>query len=165
MLPYAFMSLFFVIGFGLLTWGIISARRSLAVGAWPVAPGVIDTCEIVTKSGGSDGGTTYEVKVSYTYSVNQKKYTGSRVAFGYGGSDDSPTQQQLYKKLNESKSIEVRYDPHDPANSSLSYGMHKTLYFLFIFSITWLAFTAGMTLLLWVGTRPDIRLIENIIAR
>jgi hypothetical protein len=68
-------------------WGFLVTRRGVRRSRpWPVASGKVETCSVESGSD-SDGGTTYEVKVRYKYSVGGNEFTGTRLAFGYAASN------------------------------------------------------------------------------
>lgn len=164
MLFTMFISVFYAIGLGILGYALWSARRSSVASNWPVASGSIDVCSLETKSD-SDGGTTYEVKVQYSYSVHGKHFTGTRLAFGYAASSGHEAHEQICHKLKNSKSVDVRYDPTDPSNSTLSFGIHRSIQFMFAFAITWLDFVFGFTVIWWVASRSDDVLLRNLMVR
>jgi hypothetical protein len=159
-----FISLFYAIGLGILGYAFWSARRSKVAANWPIAPGAIESCSLESSSDG-DGGTTYEVKVRYRYTIHQKEYCGSRLAFGYSASSGQSAHEQLRSKLASCKVVDVRYDPTDPSISTLSFGLHRSIQFMFVFAITWLAFVIGFTVIWWVAARPDDVLLRNLIVR
>jgi len=157
-----FISIFYAIGLGLLLYALWSAKRSNAAANWPTANGKITSCALSEKNDG-DGGTTYEVKVQYDYSVDGRNFSGSRLAFGYAGSSGKNAHQQIYKALHSARTVAVRYDPSDPANSTLSFGIHRSIRFQFAFAITWLAFVFGFTVIWWVAAQNDSVLLKNMI--
>jgi len=159
-----FISIFYAIGLGILGYSFWSARRSSIAADWPVAPGQIEFCSLENKSD-SDGGPTYEVKVQYKYKVGGSEFTGTRLAFGYAASSGLEAHQQICGKLRDSKSIDVHYDPSDPSNSTLSFGIHRSIQFMFAFAITWLAFVVGFTVIWWVASRSDDVLLRNLVVR
>jgi hypothetical protein len=84
------------------------------------------------------------------------------VAFGYSASGDRASQAEIHDKLKAAKSVDVRYDPADPATSALSFGIHRSIRFFIVFAVTWLAFVFGFTLIWWVSTANDGVLLQNI---
>jgi hypothetical protein len=76
-----FISLFYIAGFALLGYSLWSARRSMQAATWPTTTGNITQLSVEEKSDGD--GTTYEVKVEYSYAVDKVAYQGTRLAFGY----------------------------------------------------------------------------------
>ena len=157
-----FISVFYLVGFGLLGYGIRSAIRSNAAASWPTTSGSVVDVELERREG-NDAGTVYEVKVNYTYTINGMLLKGTTLAFGYAASSGLEAHEAIYEKLKNSQSVEVRYDPSDPTSSVLSYGMHLTIRFTLAFAITWLAFVIGFTVLWWLGTRNDDVLMQNLL--
>ena len=154
-----FMSVFYLLGFVVLGFGIWSARRSTQAANWPTTPGVLKN--LALKENNNDG-TTYEVQVEYAYTVAGTEYRGNRLAFGYAASSGSEAHTEIYEKLKAAKSVEVRYDPDDPATSTLSFGIHRSIQFMLVFAITWLAFVIGFTVVWWVASRSDNVLLQNL---
>jgi hypothetical protein len=155
-----FISVFYVVGFGLLGYGLWGARRSTQAAAWPIAPATITNLEVHEDS--DSDGTSYEVKVQYTYIVGGVAYQGSRLAFGYGGNSGRKTHEEIYQKLREAKTVAARYNPSDPSVSCLSFGLHRSILLTLAFAITWLLFVIGFTLLYWLFSRRDAVLLENL---
>ena len=81
---YLFISIFFLVGFGLLGWGLYSLYKAKAAAGWAETRGSIKSCELVEDSSGD--GTTWSVKVAFDYSVAGRSFSGNRLAFGYAGS-------------------------------------------------------------------------------
>jgi hypothetical protein len=158
-----FISIFFLVGFGLVGFGIWSARRSTEAANWPTTPGTLTNVALDTNSSGD--GTSYQVQVEYSYMVDGQAYRGYRLAFGYVGSGDRPAHAEIYEKLKAAKTVDVRYDPEDPSTSSLSYGIHRSIQFMLAFGIFWLVFTTGFTLLWLLMSRNDNVLLENLSVR
>ena len=57
------------------------------------------------------------------------------------------------------------HTPNDPAVSTLSFGIHRSIQFMFVFAITWLAFVVGFTVIWWVASQSDDVLVRNIVVR
>ena len=155
-----FISAFYLAGFGLLGHSIRSAWRSNRAVNWPTTPGTITQLLVVDNS--DSEGSSFEVKVQYTYTVDRVAYEGNRLAFGYGSSSGREAHDEIHDKLKAAKSVEVRYDPADPAESCLSFGVHRSIQLTLMFSITWLAFVFGFTILIWLFSRNDGVLLENL---
>lgn len=155
---------FYAVGLGIFGYALWSARRSNVAARWPVTLGAIESCSLESNSD-DDGGTTYEVKVRYKYTVHQKEYHGSRLAFGYSGSNGWSAHEQIHSKLANATVVNVRYDPADPSISTLSFGLHRSIRVMFAFAITWLAFVVGLTVFCWIDSRPDDVLIRNLIVQ
>jgi hypothetical protein len=155
-----FISVFYVVGFGLLGYGLWSARRSTQAAAWPTAPATITSLE-VRENADSDG-STYEVQVQYTYTVDGVAYDGSRLAFGYARSSGREAHDEIFRRLKEARAVSARYDPADPSVSCLSFGLHRSIQLTLAFAVTWLLFVIGFTLLFWLFSRRDVVLLENL---
>ncbi|MGD1699802.1 DUF3592 domain-containing protein [Dapis sp. BLCC M229] len=155
-----FISIFFAVGFGMLGYGINSAKKSVEVSNWPSVTGTITNMSL-RESSDSDG-TTYGVEVEYRYSVMGRTYTGSRLAFGYISSSGRQAHQDILNKLESASSVKVRYSPQNPATSTLSFGIHRSIKFVLAFAITWLAFVFGFTLIWWIASQPDDVLLKNL---
>lgn len=155
-----FIGVFYAIGVGMLGYGLLSLKRSTEAGDWPTAVGSIDECQISRKDSGEN--VTYGVEVKYSYSVNGKEYQGDKLAFGYAFSSARETHQEILEKLKAAQSVEVRYDPFHPENSVLSYGVHRSILYNLAFSISWLLFTIGFSVIAWIGSKSDTVLLENL---
>jgi hypothetical protein len=134
-----FISIFYAVGFGLLWYGIKSAKESVQASSWPSARGTITNVSL-REGSDSDGDTTYGVEVQYNYSVMGQNYTSSRLAFGYDESNVRQPHQDILDKLERASSVNVRYDPRDPSTSTLSFGIHSSIKFILTSAITWLLY-------------------------
>ena len=155
-----FISFFYVAGFGLLGYSLLSMKRSTAAAAWPTASGTIVSCDLETNS--DSDGNTYEVKVTYKYSVGSREMTNDVLAFGYCASSGRKAHLEIFNKLKAANTLDVRYDPSDPQTSVLSYGFHRSIQFLLAFAVTWLLFVVGFTIIWWVASRGDQVLLQNL---
>jgi hypothetical protein len=158
-----FISVFYLVGFGILGYGVWSARRSTQAANWPTTPGTITQLSIQENSNAD--GSTCEVKVQYTYTVDGIAYEGSRLAFGYSGSSGKEAHDEIHRKLKEAKGVTVRYDPSDPSVSCLSFGLHRTIQIMLAFAVTWLAFVFGFTVLWWLFSCSDTVLLDNLLVQ
>lgn len=156
----AFVIIFYVVGFDLLVDSLSKARQSLRTADWPTTPARITQLEIEENWG--DESNTYKVKVQYQYTVNRIAYTGSRLAFGYTGDSSREAHDEILRKLKEAKAVATRYNPSDPSESCLSYGLHRSVLLKLTFAITWLAFGIGGTMLCWLTSRSDGVLLRNL---
>lgn len=157
----AFLGLFYLVGFGILGFGLWNARRSTQAAIWPTAPATIVQLDLQEGSD-SEGGSTYQVDVRYNYTVNGVMHQGNRLAFGYASSSDLASHQEILQRLKEAKEVAVRYDPSDPSVSCLSFGLHRSIQFMLIFGAAWLAFVFTFTLLAWQTSGSDTVLLDNL---
>jgi hypothetical protein len=156
-----FIGVFALVGFGMLGYGLWSAYRSTQAASWPIAEGKMTHLEVQVSV--ADEGTSYQVRAKYAYSVNGAEYEGSRIAFGYFGSSGKESHDEIYEKLKNAKTVEVRYNPSEPAVSCLSYGLNRSVLMIVGFAIVWLAFVTGVSLMVWLGSRSDEVLLRNLL--
>lgn len=155
-----FISIFFVVGFALLGYGIHSYHKGRVSRSWPQTVATINRCEI--KEDSDSDGTTWKVEVGYSYSVAGSDYSGDRVAFGYSGSSTRAEHRAIYDKIHRAKSVYVRYDPENPASSVIAPGFNRSTFLALAFAITWLLFTTGFTVLWTSASGKDARILEQI---
>ena len=128
-----FAGIFAVIGVGVLLWGIRDSRSAIKSVQWPYVTGQIITSYISESS--DDDGTTYGADIHYTYVVNDREYTGTRVSHGDISTSDSRDAGKIVARYPAEKNVKVYYDPSDPQQSVLETG-----------------FSAGLLLPLGLGT-------------
>jgi hypothetical protein len=155
-----FISIFFLVGLGLLGGGLYSFYRGRQAASWPEVEGKLLECRVKEDSGGES--TTWQVKVRYSYSVAGQEFEGKRVAFGYNGSSTYEEHQGIYDKLQQSSRVMVRYDPRNPDSSVLAAGFNRSTFMLLAFAVTWLLFTTGFTVLWTSALGKDTRILEQI---
>lgn len=158
----AFISLFYLIGLGMLGYGLWMMKRSLEVATWPITEGRIESCELKSNSD-SDGDTTYEVQVNYTYRVSGQEYQNDRLAFGYSASSGEQAHREILTRLTNASVVRVHYDPVNPQTSVLSYGVHRSIQFILAFATTWLLFVVGFTVIWWLASRSDEVLLKHLV--
>lgn len=147
-------------GFGLLGAGLYDLRRSMRAAGWPIVPGAITRLELY-RSVGSEG-EDFEVKVRYTYRVGGVEHEGSRLAFGYISTSGRDAHARIHRKLAETSAVAVRYDPADPSTSCLSFGPHRTIQSTLAFALTWILLMGGIAAQMWLFSRPDSVLLDNL---
>lgn len=155
-----FISLFFIVGFGLLGFGVNSLYRGRQALSWPSVEGRLLECRLHENSGSDSN--TWEVKVRYSYSVAGQKLEGNRVAFGYSGSSTHEEHQGIYEKLTSGSGVMVHYKPDNPSDSVLAAGFNRSTLIILTFAITWLLFTTGFTFMWTASSGQDARILEQI---
>lgn len=159
-----FFLIFLAVGLGLLGAGARGWWKSNQAGSWPTTQGTLLERDIIEDSD-SDGGTTYQVKVRYVYTVAGRNLVSERLAYGYAGSSGRTSHQAIYDKLTRGESVQVRYNPEDPADAVLAYGLNNSTLMLMVFGVVWTMFTVGMLVLTRIGNAVDTQLIERLIVR
>ncbi len=162
MLGFAlFISLFLIVGFGILGFAGYSLYKSKQAETWPTTEGKITSCKL--KENSDSDGSTYQVEVTYTYWANGATLEGKKIAFGYSGSSSHQMHQEIEGRLKNARSIQVRYNPSNPAEAVLACGVNSSILFLLIFGLTWTIFTTGFTLLFAFGTGSDNGILKTLV--
>lgn len=116
-----------VVGVAILLRGLVDYRNALLSADWPSVPGSI-TGSYVKTSSSTKGGTTYSAKISYTYSVQGKQYTGSRINFGSLLTSSSGARE-IVARYPVGKALNVFYNPADLSDAVLEPGYASGLWF------------------------------------
>jgi hypothetical protein len=114
--------LIFLTGAAML-WMPVKARllRSRAM-TWPKTRGRILSSAIVEDSmrtATGQVGTGFYPRVTYTYSVAGKEYTGERISFGDLRLNYTDAEN-VKSKFNVDDEVDVSYNPEDPAEAALA---------------------------------------------
>ena len=88
---------------------------------------------------------------------------GSNLSFGYSASSGRTAHHEIYEKLKPAKKVEVRFDPVEPAQSTLTYGANRSHFIMLVFGITWLLFTKGLTALFFFFGQNDAALLNRLV--
>ncbi|MFH6999577.1 DUF3592 domain-containing protein [Flavobacterium sp. FlaQc-57] len=126
---------FILVGIWTLFYSLINIYNSQKTEGWNKVPATVEHVQLEYNSD-SDGGGTYEVHIGYKYVINNKRYFGNKIAFGYGG-NDTEGHSSLFNKLENSKKITVFVDPKDNSNAIIIRGINNSIIGVLIFSIMW----------------------------
>jgi hypothetical protein len=130
-------------------------RQTLALG-YPSVMGRVTHSE-VTHHRGSKGGTTFGVRIEYTYFLGDNEFHGARFRYGEGSSSDSAWAHAAVKANPVGAETRVFYNPKDPADALLSPGVDGSdfmfLLFLTPFNAVMLGLWAGAGSALWQRLR------------
>ena len=107
-----------VISIAAVATGISMMSASGTARGWPVVTGKIVERGVgpATTTGGSRAGRYVEPRVTYTYTVEGKHFTGHRIALGANAYDEDKARQ-VANDLPDS--VEVHYNPNDPSDAVL----------------------------------------------
>lgn len=130
---------------------IVDAIRSEM---WPEVPGQVISSHVEEKTTYNDEEqTVFQAKVTYSYTVGDRKYTGSGIAIGMEGLWGSENAAKKYcADFTQGRQLYVAYDPVDPAKSVLHRGVSLK---------TFLPFAVGV-LVLVVSTRMYLSFINEL---
>jgi len=119
-----FLITFLAISLGAVAWGAFAMVKCLKVAGWRKTEGTMDACAI-KESKDSEGDPVWSVEVAYSYSVSGKQYNSNRVAYGYRENNCHGEHSALYARLSKGRTVIVRYNPNDPSDATLTYGLHR----------------------------------------
>jgi hypothetical protein len=156
-----FISIFYIAGFYMLKQAYDDYTKAKNALNWPTTTAQITSCELITNYDSEDGN-TYEVQTEYRYSSNGSSYRNDVIAFGYSSSSSKAEHQKILDKLKKAKKIHINYNPEDPRSSVIVPGVNKSIITMFLFSITWLLFVFGFTLIWVVSSQEDTKLLDEI---
>ena len=117
----AFLGLGVVAGF-FLTRSLLKALQS---NSWPKTSGKILQAglkRVEVSDNSREGHAATQVDYSYTYTVGDKKFTGSRVTFSDRMVKTGGSLHALINELRDGDDVRVSYDPEDPSTSVLKPG-------------------------------------------
>lgn len=120
------LGLLFLIFGGIVffAWGLPPLKYSQESANWPSVQGTITNSEIDTWR--RDGKTYYQPNIVYTYEVEGKKYTSSKVTVGDPPSDTNMSPaKRVQNEYQPGKQVMVFYDPEAPASAALKPGIQK----------------------------------------
>lgn len=130
----------FLLMFGLFWTGITGAFdvfigyniwRQMQAESWPTVAGEVTRSEVESSS--DSDGTTYSAEISFRYEVSGQPYEADTWRFGAWGSSDSSEARDVVKRYPVGQSVEVRYNPDDPASAVLEAGVQGMDLFLLLF--------------------------------
>ena len=144
-----------ILGICILSLGPIIFKwpRSISSSSWPTVVGVVISSEVEEECC-SDYSTGWWPRVSYSYTVNGKKYTADNIEVidvGNGNTDIYAKQVVDYYQVG--MEVQVHYNPDNPAVAVLEPGFPTNIGGLN--TITWIAFQVAVVVIglrsLWVG--------------
>lgn len=156
-----FISIFYIVGFAIFGSGLSSLNQAKAAKNWPTTVATIQDVQFITDN--DSDGTTYQVQAKYLYRIHGVSYEGDNISFGYSAGSGRMAHQQIYDKLKLAKKVEVRFNPDKPSQSTLTYGANRSHFIMLAFGATWLLFTIGFTVLVFLFGQSDASLLSRLI--
>jgi len=156
-----FAAVFVFVGVFLLASAISGLLKATKASAWPTVPAVLQSVDLKQES--DSDGTVYQAAVSYSYRVSGSTYTGTTVSFGYMATSGKEAHQEIFKKLKSAKIVEARYNPGDPGESCLAYGISRSHQIHMAFAVTWVLFVFGFFATTFLFGQSDSRLLNRIV--
>src|SRR5438445_86029 len=110
-------------GAAILPWGEYQWRHQLQSLQWPTVPGTMRQADLQTRirrSGRHGSRTVYYAAISYTYVVDDKRYTSHRVNLWNPKLESGRKEVQAFLDDHPFRStVDVYYDPQRPAEAVL----------------------------------------------
>lgn len=132
---------FLLIGLGCLSFSLYYIFKTEQAKGWIQIPANVQKIDIDSHS--NKGTVSYEVIAKYFYTIEGKKYSGDRIAFGYG-MNNIDDHDGLFSRLQSSKRIIIYVNPNDKQESVIVPGMNDSIVGLLIFSILWNSFIVAL---------------------
>lgn len=125
-------------------WPIVQSWRSRR---WPLIKAIV----LKSKTVGRTQATRFEI--DYRYEVGGNSYTSDRLNFA-----SSPRRvglaEKYRKRFSEGSTIKVRYDPADPAQSTIETGIPSGYYF--VAAVGLLFVLAGLSMFFILSSRAHV---------
>jgi hypothetical protein len=131
----------------------------MATKKWPTTKGVLHDVHLIEV--GKTRKST-KINVNYSYDVKGVTYEGSRVTFGSSGSSREQNYK-IYSKLKSAKQVEVRFNPAEHSQSTLTYGATTWHFVYIVFGATLLVVLMGVTVLLLLSLLSDAELSKSLV--
>jgi hypothetical protein len=155
------VAVFFASISAILLWSAIDGMaKASRARAWPSVPATLKSVEL--KENTDSDGSTYGVLVDYAYTVGNRTYGGSTLSYGYSASSGQEAHAQIYHKLQNARIVGVRYNPDQPEESTIGYGINRAHMIQMGFALTWTLFTVGFFGACLAFASNDRRLLEAI---
>ena len=160
----AFSSIFVVVGFVIMGFGINSLSNASASENWPSTEGVVIS-STVDSHRSQESGTTYSAEINYEYIVNKETLTSNSIKFGEVSTGNSSDARRYANKYPAGQSVEVYYNEEDPYEAVLEPGVHASTWFLPVFGAVFALFGSGFVAIgFFIGRRAKT-LLSSIESR
>ena len=141
-LEYASAGFFLLLGlFGLVKYSmeLVQGQRSQN---WPTTEGVITRSYISTYAE-AEGAPSHDVKLFYSYVVEDVTYLGDRISLAGGFTSSSfRAAEKVMLQYQPGTVVTVAYDPHDPKRALLNTGSRSSSGWLLVISGAFAVFGA-----------------------
>lgn len=125
-----FMAIGLAITYGMLVSPMLKKRASED---WQQVPATVVFSEVGEHRGDDQDQTSYSVDIRYSYSFEEKPYTGNRYSFTSGGhSSGRSAKQKIVSRFPTGKEIEVFIDPLNPYDAVITRELSNRIWFSLI---------------------------------
>ena len=123
-----------ILGGILIRCGIRNIYYGRQAFSWPSVAGKLLICSLESKK--NRYGTSWKMKVLYSYSVEGCTFQCDRISFDYAGNNVQSYHKAIYNKLQRpTAQIMVRYQPSNPRRATLVPGIGRETSFLTTYGI------------------------------
>ena len=129
---------FILFGAAISTWGVQNLLRARESLDWPKASGQIVSSHVSTDRSKESDGVSYRARIEYEFLVKQRKFTGTRIAYGDYGSSFRSVHEEIAKRYSKGKTVEVFYRPSDPKECLLEPGVKGQTWYLPFFGLVFI---------------------------
>jgi len=146
-LEFLIKVIFVIAGIGGALYSIYSIAMTKIACKWVSVEGEITHHEI-DESRDSDGDYMYKAKVEYVYEYHRRKYTGKRIAFGFGSWNIRSLVDRAYgEAISNYPKVRVFVNQNSPSTSSILVGIRSfhianILFFSFWNVVVYMALTS-----------------------
>ena len=127
---------------------LLFARASLD---WLTTEGKIISSSVERKIDRDRDSSTYQAEIQYEFAVNGVTYSGTRVAFGEHGSNNSTHAKDIVFRYPKGSSVTVYYSESDPDTCLLEPGVQAQVWFLPVSGL--IVFIIGLFLAVYLPTK------------
>jgi hypothetical protein len=123
-----FLLVFVGVGIGLSIWGWSVLQNARVSESWPTTSGEVLSANV--RIDDDDDGTSYFGDVTYSYAVDDFRYTSDSVSFGQYGSSNRDHAEGIVARYPVGSQVTVYYDPEDVETAVLEPGVTWSSYLL-----------------------------------
>jgi hypothetical protein len=146
-----------------MVWsGINLLYQSIATKKWITTTGTLQDVRLVRESGAKSVN-LYRVNVKYIYLVKSVPYQRNSLSYGYSASNDYDGHSKIYSKLKSAKKVEVRFNPANHNQSTLSYGADISSFFMIGFGATILMFMTLFAVVIYLSGQHYAGLLRSLV--
>lgn len=140
---YAFISVFALVGLGIMAFGISGVLDGSNSTSWPMVRGeVIKSEYVITKA--TQNSFRTEAQLRYRYNAVGNELESDRIGFNYSGSGSPGENRQLTNEYPVGSEVDVYYDPEDPKEALLRPGVAWEAWLFIAFGAVFTAAPVGM---------------------
>jgi hypothetical protein len=105
--------------------GIFNLQSARGSESWPTVEGTIKESEVFDYYTDT---VMYQALISYSYVVDNTRYTGMTVGYDVGGTSDPAPQREIVERYPVGSTVTVYYDPNDPKDAVLEPGAKGSIW-------------------------------------